>query len=109
MELSKKGKKEIRKIIESGLQREFANGLLEADNILNAWKTKSIGNRETYHLLYKHIDDFDKHISRRYDRISGSNYLYIVAGQLLDDVITEDDLSNLSVEVQRAIKMIANI
>jgi len=44
--------------------------------------------------------DFDKHISRRYDRISGSNYLFIIAGQLLDGVITENDLSNLSGEVQ---------
>ena len=109
MELSKIEKQEIRKIIESGLQREFANGLLEAENILTAWKTNSKSNRNSYHQLYKHIVDFDKQISRRYDRISGSNYLFIIAGQLLDGVITENDLSNLSKEVQQAIRMIANI
>ncbi|MCX6253556.1 MAG: hypothetical protein NTV31_03665 [Bacteroidia bacterium] len=109
MELSKKEKQEIRKIIESGLQREFANGLSEADNILTSWKNKSKSNRDVYHQLYKHIMDFDKHISRRYDRISGSKYLFIIAGQLIDGVIIENDLSNLSKEVQQAIKMIANI
>jgi len=100
MELSKKEKLEIRKIIESGLQLEFANGLSEADNILSAWKANAKSNRDAYQQLYKHIKDFDKHISRRYDRMSGSYYLFIVAGQLSDGVITENDLSNLSGEVQ---------
>jgi hypothetical protein len=109
MELSKRDKKEIRKIIESGLQREFTNGLTEADNILTAWKVNSKSNRDVYHQLYNHIVDFDNHISSRYDKISGSNYLFIIAGQLLDGVITENDLSNLSRDVQQAIKMIANI
>lgn len=109
MGLSKIEKQQIRKIIEFGLQREFANGLSEADNILTEWKANSKSNRDVYHQLYKHIVDFDKHISRRYDRISGSNYLFILAGQLLDGVITENDLTNLSREVQQAIRMIANI
>ena len=53
--------------------------------------------------------DFDKHVARQYDRISDSKYLFIIAGQLLDGVITENDLSNLSKEVLHSIKMITNI
>lgn len=109
MELSKKDKQEARKIIETGLHREFANGLSEADKILTEWKANSKNNKDAYHQLYKHIVDFDKHISRRYDKISGSNYMYIIAGQLLDGVITEKEISNLSIDVQQAIKIIADI
>ena len=89
MELSKREKQKVRRIIETGLQREFSNGLSEGDNILNKWKNKSKNNREAYHLIYKHITDFDNHISRRYDRISGSKYLFIIAGQIRDGVISE--------------------
>ncbi|MGB8492728.1 MAG: hypothetical protein WCE64_16865 [Bacteroidales bacterium] len=109
MELSKKDKQEARKIIESGLQREFTNGLTKADNILNAWKANSKSSHDAYHQLFRHIVVFDKHIARRYDRMSGSNYMLIIAGQLLDGVITENDLGNLSEDVQQSIKMIADI
>jgi len=44
-----------------------------------------------------------------FKNISGSNHLFIIAGQLLDGFITENDLSNLSKKVQQAIKMTVNI
>jgi hypothetical protein len=109
MELSKKDKKTAREIIEKGLQKEFAKGLFDADTILNDWKNKSKNNRETYHSLYQHIIDFDKHIARRYDEMTGSKYLFIIAGQLRDDVISENDLADFSDEVKQAIKLIAGI
>ena len=109
MELSKKDKKKAREIIESGLQQEFVKALNDVDAILTGWKNKSKSNRDAYHLLYKHITDFDNHIARRYDRISGSKYLFIIAAQLRDGVISENDLSDLSNEVQQAIKVIADI
>jgi hypothetical protein len=109
MELSKKDKKTAREIIESGLQHEFAKALFDVDSILTGWKNKSKNNRDTYHSLYKHIIAFDKHIARRYDGMTGSKYLFIIAAQLRDGVISENDLSDLSNEVQQAIKMIADI
>jgi hypothetical protein len=109
MELSKKDKKTAREIIEKGLQKEFAKGLFDADTILNEWKDKLKNNREAYHLLYKHISDFDKHIAGRYDEMTGSKYVFIIAGQLRDDVVSENDLADFSDEVKQAIKLIAGI
>jgi len=107
MELSKSDKKAAREIIEKGLQQEFAKGLFDADTILDGWKNKRTNNRDTYHKLYKKIIDFDKHIARRYDRMTGSTYLFIIAGQLNDEVISENDLNGLSGQVIAAVKMIA--
>lgn len=107
--LTKKEKKIAREIIETGLQKEYAKALFDADTILSKWKNKTQNNRESYHLLYKHIIDFDRHIARRYDRMTGSKYLFIIAAQLYDGVISENDLTDFSNEIQQSIKTIANI
>lgn len=109
MELSKKDKKTAREIIEAGLQKEFAKGLFDADTILTEWKSKATGNREAYHSLYKQITGFDKHIARRYDGMTGSKYLFIIAAQLYDGIISENDLDEFSTEVKQAVIRIANI
>ena len=79
MELSKKDKKVAREVIEKGLQIEFANGLKKAEKVIENWKKNPGQNREAYHLLFSAIYDFDKHIARRYDRMTGSKYFYIAA------------------------------
>ncbi|MFM9839437.1 MAG: hypothetical protein ACKVOQ_14305 [Cyclobacteriaceae bacterium] len=109
MDLSKKDKKIARQIIEKGLQQEFANGLNSFDSILNHWKEQKKDNRDSYHLLYKSLTDFDKHIARRYDRMTGSSYLFIIAGQLSDSVITEHDIMELSQEAQNFINGIGSM
>ncbi len=109
MELSKKDKKTAREIIEAGLQKEFAKGLFDADTILTEWKNKAIDNREAYYSLYKQIASFDKHIARRYDDMKGSTYLFIIAAQLSDGIISENDLNEFSPEVKQAIIRIASI
>lgn len=103
MELTKKDKGAARQIIEAGLQREFAKGLQEADAVLQDWKEKLEDNREAYHTLFKTVRDFDKHIARRYDRMTGSNYLFIIAAQIQDGIITEADLTDLSEAAQQRI------
>jgi len=108
MELSKSEKKIVREIIEIGLQREFVEGLTNADSILDKWKSRSTDNRESYHLLYKHITKFDKHIARRYDNMTGSSYLFVLAGQYADNVIAESDLEKLPDKIIQAIKLIAS-
>jgi len=107
MELSKADKKTAREIIEKGLQQEFAKCLFAADTILDEWKNQVTQNRDAYHKLYKRIISFDKHLAQRYDRITGSNYLFIIAGQLNDGVILENDLNGFTIEARAAIKMIA--
>lgn len=107
MELSKEQKKIARGIIEEGLLREFAKGLSDTDAILKEWKNKGKNPREAYHALYRHIATFDKHIARRYDGMTGSKYLFIIAAQLRDGVIAEEDLNEFLPEVKGAIKIIA--
>jgi len=107
MELSKQEKKVAREIIETGLQKEFAKGLFDADTILNQWKNKSTDNRDAYHLLFKKITDFDKHIARRYDGMTGSKYLFVIAAQFQDGIISESDLEKCSERVKQAVKLIA--
>jgi hypothetical protein len=109
MELSKKDKKTARGLIEVGLQKEFAKGLFDADSILTEWKNKVIDNREAYHSLYKQITGFDKHIARRYDDMTGSKYLFVIAAQLRDGIISENDLNEFSPEVKQAVIKIAGI
>ena len=103
MELSKSDKKVAREVIEKGLQIELANGLKEAEKVISEWKNNQQNNRDAYHLLYKTIRDFDKHIARRYDRITGSNYIFIVMEQFVDGIITEEDLKDFSPEVYETI------
>ncbi len=107
MELSKQEKKVAREIIETGLQKEFAKGLFDADTILHQWKNKSTDNRDAYHLLFKKITDFDKHIARRYDGMTGSKYLFVIAAQFQDGIISESDLEKCSERVKQAVKLIA--
>ena len=100
MELSKKDKKVAREIIDKGLQREFEDGLNKADSILQSWKTEVKDNKDTYYQLYEHIKNFDKHIAGRYDGIRGSSYLLTITGQMIDNVIHDEDLIDFSEEVR---------
>jgi len=108
-ELTKSEKKIAREIIEIGLQKEYAKGLFQFDSILVKWKDKKLDSREAYQQLYDKLIRCDKHIARRYDRMSGSNYLFIIAAQLIDGVISEKDLEKFSEQTKQAIKLIANI
>lgn len=99
IELAKKDKKVARQIIDKGLQIELENGLIKADKILNDWKQVH-DNRASYYAIYEHITDFDKHIARRYDGVSGSKYLYVILDQMVDGIITPDDLTEFSEDVQ---------
>ena len=106
MELSKKDKKVARKIIEIGLQREFENGLSSFEAILKDWKEKKQDNKESYHLLYKRLTDFDRHIARRYNYMTGSKYFSIVATQLYNGIITQEEISELSEEIIQKINFL---
>jgi hypothetical protein len=108
MELTKSEKKIVRGIIEIGLQREFAKGLSDADSIIEDWKNHLKDNRESYHLLYKQIAQFDKHIARRYDAMTGSKYFYVLAAQFADNTISENDLENVPEHIIQALKLIAS-
>ena len=104
MDLSKRDKKIARMVMEKGLQVEFANGLNEANSVIQTWKRHGLETREAYHLLFKTIRDFDKHIAGRYDRLTGSRYFFVIAEQFADGVITEDDIKDFSPELIQNIR-----
>jgi len=104
MDLTKQEKKIAREVIEIGLQKEISKALFELDAILNDWKTKRLDNQDAWHKLYKKITSFDKYLARRYDGMSGSNYLLIIIGQLRDGIISESDLENFSGEIRLMLK-----
>lgn len=108
IELTKKDKKIARAIIEMGLQKDYAIAITKADAIINDWKNKKLDNREAYLALYARIHKSDKLIARRYDNMSGSKYIYIIAGQLIDGIIEEDDLNEFSDDAIQTIKMLVN-
>jgi hypothetical protein len=95
-EFSKREKKIARALIDKGIQKEIANGLKGAEQVLNDWKTDKLNNLDAYHTLYKYMRDFDKEIARRYDRILGSHYYSIIIGQLAEGTLCEEDLVELS-------------
>lgn len=108
MELSKKDKKVAREIIEKGVQREFANGLNAANAVIQKWKSNHLTNREAYHLLFKKITDFDKHIAHRYDAMRGSRYFITIANLFAEEIITEEDIKDFSQEVIEELYRIKN-
>lgn len=106
MELSKSDKKAARILIEKGIIKEFDNGLQEFHKILNDWENKKSDNRETYHTLYGSIKNFDKHIARLYDNMTGSKYLIVIIAQLREGVIEDSDLSGLSEDARKKIRTV---
>jgi|SRR3989337_2046861 len=103
LELSKKDKKAARQIIEIGLLREFEQGIQKIEEIIAQWQTDKTDSRKTYLKLFETLTNHDKHISRRYDGMTGSKYVWIVAAQLADGTISEDDLQPLNEDTQQYI------
>lgn len=109
LDLSKAQKKIARQVIEIGLIREFESGIGNIDKVIRQWKDGKAETKETYYQMYKKLKEFDKHIARRYDGMTGSKYLYILAGQLADGAIKVYDLSGFDPEVKNRIIFISRI
>jgi len=103
-DLTKSEKKTARAIIEKGLQKEFESSILKLDAIIEQWKNQIIDNRSAYHSLYSSMQTSDKHIAKRYDYMKGSKYLMIIIGQLIENVITEEDLGEFPQDIKEYLK-----
>jgi hypothetical protein len=106
-ELSKPQKKIARTLIEYGLMKEFHNGIMVVDEIIREWKNNKLDNREAYLKIYKKLDKFDDHISNRYDNLSSSNYMFILAHQLSEGLVTVDELDELDEKIRAAVLFLA--
>ncbi|MFU8845059.1 MAG: hypothetical protein ACNA7V_14750 [Bacteroidales bacterium] len=82
--LTKSKKRIARQIIEKGLQKEFENGIRKLDHIISKWKSNSLTPRDAWMELYDALNSHDKHITKRYDDMTGSKYLLVLVGQLAD-------------------------
>ena len=108
-ELTKSQKKIARRIIEMGLQREYEAGIKKLDKIISRWKREEIDNRDAYMKLYRSLTSHDKHIARRYNRMTGSWYLYIIAAQLADKVIVIEELNDFPEDIRQNIILMSGI
>jgi len=101
--------KVARQIIEIGLVREFESGIGKIDGIIQQWKDGKRDTKESYHKIYEKLIKFDKHIGHRYNNISGSDYLLVLAAQLVDGIISVDDLNACDQDVKNKILFISKI
>ena len=95
-ELTKSDKKIARKVIETGLQRDFETSILDIDKIIGRWKKKELTNREAYHEIFSKVKENDKYIARVYDDLRGSTYLITIIGLLNNKVLSEADLGEFN-------------
>jgi len=109
LDLTKSQKKLVRQLIEIGLNREFEAGVGKIDRIIQKWKIGEKPANETYYNVFKTLGKFDKHIGHRYDGMSGSNYMQVLAAQLADGVISANDLSVLDQDLQDKVIFICGI
>ena len=109
LDLTKSQKKLARQVIEIGLIREFESGIGNIDKVIQQWKDGKAETKETYYQIYKKLRKFDKQIARRYDGMTGSRYLFILAGQLADGVIKSEDLSEFDQEIRNKVIFISRI
>lgn len=100
MNLSKSDKKVARELIEMGLVNEFEGGLSEFAGIIADWQSGKISTKDSYYGLFKSVAEFDKHIGMRYDRMTGSNYFWIVLQLFVDKKIPESEMERFSPDVQ---------
>lgn len=64
---------------------------------------RSFTPHDTYLKLYAKTANFDKHIALRYDKMSGSRYFITVAYLFCEGILTREDISLFSEEVQQEI------
>jgi hypothetical protein len=78
-EISRTDKQTARAIIDKGLEKEIEKGILELEALITAWRDKKSSPQESWRLLFMCIKKNDKHISHRYDGLSGARYEAVLA------------------------------
>ncbi len=107
-ELTKKEKKRARELFAISIEKEFEAALKNSEIIIAKWKNNTSTSREIFHETHTYLDNFLKHLQRRYDELRPSNYLLSLAGVLKDGYITQDELSEFSDESKEIIKRYSN-
>ncbi len=107
--LSKSQKRLARKVIEKGLLKDYERANERTASLIEKWREGQLDHRKAYLDIYSHVVKYDKHVARRYDRMTGSRYLFIIAAQLGDKCITRQDLEEFNPEVLEKINILAGL
>jgi len=103
-DLTKKEKKIARDIFSMAIEKEFDEALKNSEIIIAKWKDGNATGREAFHETRSYLNNFLKHLQRRYDALRSSDYLITLAGILNDGFITEEEIKDFSDEAKETIK-----
>ena len=108
IELTKSQKKTARKLINLGLQRECAKFMQSTKDFMNK-NASAEDAHDAYLKLYDKVYQFDKHIARRYDGMSGGRYYITVCYLYYDGVLTDEDIREFDDELYNSLKELFQI
>lgn len=106
LQLSKREKKLARELIEKDLTIEYENGIEKVNKVITQWKSGKLIQKEAYLKMYDTLINHDNKISKRYDYMSGSKYIYTVAELLADGIISKKDIEAFNDDTKQALAML---
>jgi|GEM_PF-3486491 len=86
-------KKQIRALINLGLNREYQNGLGKIETVIAEWKNGTRNDRESYMQLFKVLQPHDRQIAERYNGLRVAQYDLILSLQLAEGLVSEEELA----------------
>jgi len=102
-ELTKAQKKIARKLIDLGLQRECAKFMQSTKDFMDKNASEEDAHK-AYLKLYDKVYNFDEHIARRYDGMTGGRYYITVCSLYYDGVLTDEDIREFDDEIYKKLK-----
>ena len=109
MNFTKKEKKEVRRLIQLALIREFDDHINKLESYIKYYRQKKYETKETYYKIFDKVTEFDKHIAFFYDGIGGGRYESTIIYLLRNSIIKEDDMKDFREESKKQIVAKANI
>jgi len=106
IELTKNQKKTSRELIALGLQRECQSFKNEIEQFIGSLEWKTEDPQKLYHKLYDIVTTFDKHIGKRYNNLSGSQYFYTILDLFYNEILMPEDIARFDIEVQNKLASI---
>lgn len=106
-ELTKSQKKIARQIIDKGLEEHYKRGLTDIQDIIDKWREGKYENtKKAYMEMFQRVKKNDNNIANIYNNKGGSRWLEIIYMQLVDGVITMNDVKDLGEEVCMVIRRV---
>lgn len=109
IELSNSQKKIAREIIREGMNIECKTFLDNIDKWIKAAYQPEETPHSRYLKLYEEVETFDEQFAFKYDSLSASKYLLLVARLIYDRILPEERIMKFSEEVQLEIFRLLNI